>query len=122
MKHLILYLFLCATAFAAQTVTDFGAVGDGGADDTAAIQRAVDASGPLVFPTGTYRLTAPVVIRLNETGYKGITGAAGTTRILMEGAGPAFHIIGTHGGTASPASVTPAIWKLSALMTRRKAL
>lgn len=116
MKHTVgftLALFMCATAFAApvQTVTAFGAVGDGIADDTAAIQRAVDAGGPLVLDPGTYRLTAPVVIRLDATGYMGITGSSGTARLLMEGAGPALHLIGTHGGTANPASVTPAVWE-----------
>lgn len=38
----------------------FGAVGDGKADDTAAIQRAIDATrsgGVLVFPQGRYRVT-----------------------------------------------------------------
>ena len=119
MKHITnsvgfaLLLFMCARALAAptQTVTAFGAVGDGKTDDTAAIQRAVDAGGPLVLDPGTYRLTAPVVIRLNETGYMGISGSSGTARLLMEGAGPALHLIGTHAGTASPSSVTPAVWE-----------
>jgi len=46
------------------SVKDFGAVGDGVTDDTAAIQAAVDATpfGTLVFPTGTYRITSPIVI------------------------------------------------------------
>jgi len=35
-------------------VRDFGAVGDGRADDTAAIQRAIDAGGIVRFPAGTY--------------------------------------------------------------------
>jgi hypothetical protein len=43
-------------------VRDFGAVGNGGADDTAAIQAAVNASNgnTIHFPSGQYRLTAPI--------------------------------------------------------------
>jgi hypothetical protein len=44
------------------SVMDFGAVGDGVADDTAAIQAAVDASQAVFFPVGTYKLTAQVTI------------------------------------------------------------
>ena len=41
---------------------DFGAIGNGGADDTAAIQAAVNASdgNTVHFPAGQYRLTAPI--------------------------------------------------------------
>ncbi len=49
-------------------VKDFGAIGDGSADDTAAIQAALDmpapitASGRVVFlPAGIYRITAPLL-------------------------------------------------------------
>ena len=40
------------------SVKDFGAAGDGVTDDRAAIQNAVNAAGTVVFPPGTYRLTA----------------------------------------------------------------
>jgi hypothetical protein len=63
----------------AQTVSvmDFGAVGDGVADDTAAIQAAIDAmdgqyqptvltnlaqGSTLFFPAGVYKITAPLVV------------------------------------------------------------
>lgn len=38
----------------ASDVRDFGANGDGVADDTTAIQRAIDAGGTVHFPKGTY--------------------------------------------------------------------
>lgn len=45
------------------SVKDFGAVGDGVADDTAAIQAAIDATtGILWFPTGTYRINTRLLI------------------------------------------------------------
>jgi hypothetical protein len=44
------------------SVKDFGAVGNGVADDTAAIQLAVNAGVTVVFPTGTYKITSPVYI------------------------------------------------------------
>lgn len=40
-------------------VFDFGAVGDGVADDTAAIQAAINSGQPIVFPEGTY-LSGPL--------------------------------------------------------------
>ena len=45
-------------------VRDFGAIGDGVANDTAAIQRAIDAGGAVYFPRGTYR-TGSIYLRSN---------------------------------------------------------
>ena len=42
---------------AAVNVKDFGAVGDGVTDDTAAIQAAINSSGKVFFPRGTYSHT-----------------------------------------------------------------
>lgn len=47
------------------SVKDFGAVGDGVADDTAKIQNAINAAQPhtrVYIPPGTYKVTAPVVL------------------------------------------------------------
>jgi hypothetical protein len=43
------------------SVKDFGAVGDGVADDTAAIQDAIDASSSVYFPAGEYLVTTKLV-------------------------------------------------------------
>ena len=53
----------------AQTVSvkDFGAVGDGVADDTAAIQAAVNAAKNIIVPTGTYKITADINLTSNQT-------------------------------------------------------
>jgi hypothetical protein len=51
------------------SVKDFGAVGDGVADDTAAIQAALDAGfGTVYFPAGTYRITDTLYTRSNIKG------------------------------------------------------
>lgn len=92
-------------------VRDFGAVGDGTADDTNAIQHAIEmGEGVLHFPKGTYRLTRTIVFDLGKTGFAGLQGEGGTARIRMDGAGPAFRIVGSHGGTAQPSTVEEAVW------------
>lgn len=53
---------------AAVSVLDFGAVGDGSTDDTAAIQAAIDSLSPdggaVWFPVGTYKVSAQINIPL----------------------------------------------------------
>jgi len=69
------------------SVKDFGAVGDGVADDTAAIQAAIDAvsvnGGTVVFPSGTYRI-AKTVGTNDRWGIK-VTGSS----VRLQGAGAA---------------------------------
>ncbi len=63
------FSFTTARETFAANVRDFGAVGDGTHDDTAAIQSALDclpAGGRLIFPAGTY-LTLPLRLRSHTT-------------------------------------------------------
>jgi hypothetical protein len=95
-------------------VKDFGALGDGKADDTEAVISAVKncTDGIVEFPRGTYRLTRTIDIFLPETGTTGIAGIGGSARIIMEGKGPAFRFTGTHKGSADPESVTPTTYEM----------
>jgi parallel beta-helix repeat protein len=94
-----------------KTVLDFGAVGNGDADDTKAIQRAVNSRiGDVFFPRGTYRITKPIIIELDRIGPTSISGN-GTAKIIMAGAGPVFKFIGTHEGTAGPESFKENVWE-----------
>lgn len=43
-----------------RSVKDFGAVGDGKTDDTAALNRALEGTGLLYFPVGTYLISGPL--------------------------------------------------------------
>ncbi len=87
----------------------FGAAGDGKADDTAALQKALDAGG-LRLTRGTYRLTRPLVFNLDRVGAVCVLGD-GTARLVMAGPGPALHFVGTHAGTADPTSVKSNVWE-----------
>lgn len=66
------------------SVKDFGAVGDGVTDDTAAIQNAINAGHTIYIPAGTYRitstLTAPSGTWLQGDG-AGVTELRGTSNV-----------------------------------------
>src|SRR5262245_48666029 len=87
-----------------------GAKGDGKADDWKALQTAVDSGNGVVrLPRGTYGRSRPVVIDLDRVGPTAIVGDT-VARVVMAGPGPAFRFVGTHKGTAAPASVKDNVW------------
>lgn len=69
------------------SVKDYGAIGDGVSDDTAAIQAALNAHSRVFFPAGTYKITSHLLLNTNQWIYgEGaatvIKAAADTLRIL----------------------------------------
>ncbi len=93
-------------------VNGFGAVGDGVADDGAALQHTLEAgNGVLRLNKGTYRITQPLVLDLTKQGYGAVRGEGGTSRIIMAGPGPAIRVIGDHQGSAVPTTVQPHTWE-----------
>lgn len=84
------------------SVRDYGAVGDGVTDDTAAVQAALNAissGGQLEFPCGTYKLTSAISVSSNQQLYgagkvcaslafsgatSGLTFAAGVQHFAVE--------------------------------------
>ncbi len=80
-----------------------GVKGDGGTDDTLALQRAIDAHATLFFPSGRYRLSGSLRLRPN-TALIGFSPF--TTQFILadsdahfQGAGPAMPLlIAPHGG------------------------
>lgn len=102
-KSFLVLLMTAGVALAQQPV------GDGKADDTAAIQHLFDTQGSVKLPKGTYLLTQTVKIDLAKTGFAALTGD-GTVRLIMAGEGPALHFVGTHEGSADPATFKPEVW------------
>lgn len=100
----LLLLLAFSSVLTAQTL-----VGDGQADDTAALQKLVDAGGSVSLPKGRYRLTKTVTVDLAKLGASAISGD-GTATLIMAGPGPALKVVGTHGGTAAPKSFKPETW------------
>jgi len=97
-------------------VLDFGAVGNGVTDDTAAIQAAATASPNIYFPTGTYIVSAEITLPHNYSALIGSDSAtikanfpsSSTDAIFrMEGNGPTGSTVTstsalTFGGTSLP--------------------
>ncbi|MDD3927347.1 MAG: glycosyl hydrolase family 28-related protein, partial [bacterium] len=80
-------------------IRTFGAVGDGSADDTTAIQNAVDIGAnmnkPVYFPTGTYRITSAIVVAANKP-VNWVGAGIGITKITQQTTdADAFQIGGT---------------------------
>jgi hypothetical protein len=104
------------------SVKDFGAIGDNVADDTVAIQAALDAFKGIHIPQGNYKITAP--LNLNDNNFifgegrgsiltsthngpvfqgKAVTPASGTNVRRFSGGGSNFMIYGP--GVASTGSI-----------------
>ena len=75
----LLTLLAFTTVLSAQTL-----VGDGQADDTAALQKLVDAGGSVQLPKGRYRLTKTVTVDLTKLGASSIS-SDGTATLIMAG-------------------------------------
>ncbi len=109
--HATLSILLICLFAQPSTLLGRSIVGDGKTDDTAAIQALVrKPAGDVRLGKGTYRITQPIVIDLQKVGRTSIRGE-GVARVVMDGPGPAFRFIGTHGGTASPDTVKPEVWQ-----------
>ena len=78
------------------SVKDFGAVGDGTTDDTAAIQAALDSSAKLIFvPIGNYKTTATLTISASGVTLAGVGAQGGlgnSSTITSSAAGPAINV------------------------------
>lgn len=90
------------------SVTDFGAVGDGVADDTVAIQAALDTSHSVLLPQGTYKITAQLVFGASCSGLTGegmylsvISKEFNGNAILCDTSGAIIENLGIDGNGAS---------------------
>jgi len=101
----LLALLALTTVLTAQTL-----VGDGQADDTAALQKLVDTQGSVRLPKGRYKLTKTVTVDLAKTGYAALSGD-GTAQLIMAGPGPALRFVGTHDKSADPWNIKPPVWE-----------
>lgn len=80
------------------SVKDFGAVGDGVTDDTAAIQAAIDAQRRVFIPYGIYKITSSLTLTQS---YSALVGDARMPiiRYYNPGNGPAINVTATPGGS-----------------------
>ena len=95
---------------AAHPLAAWGVVGDGVADDTAALQQLISSKqGSIRLPKGVYRITSTLQCPLDELGFTSLHGD-GVATIKMDGAGPALRLIGTHMKSADPGGFAPNVW------------
>jgi hypothetical protein len=93
-------------------VLDFGAVGDGSADDTAAIQAAIDSlpnqtsnqgtvgeGGQVFFPAGIYKITSSINIGANDRSVELIGAGKGRSIINVAFNGIGINVSGTDSGS-----------------------
>lgn len=91
----------------AANVKDYGAVGNGVADDTAAIQAAMNAQRDVYLPNGTYKTTGTLSIPTAwKNGFSMVGETILGTNIKYTGTGACFQV----DPSASPSSTTRRQW------------
>ena len=73
-------------------------------------KQIVENDGTLLIEAGVHRITGTLEFALAGKGTAMIRPAGGPVTLIMDGAGPAIRIVGSHEGTASPTSFQPATW------------
>ena len=89
-----------ASSGAFANVKDYGALGNGRADDTEAIKQAIASGLPLLFPDGTYSITQDVTLTGAYFAYNAMLIASGcTVTITAPIAGASCHFRKAYNGT-----------------------
>ncbi len=73
-------------------------------------QLIAESGGNLSPAAGVYRITGPLQFDLEQKHSAIIRASDGPVTIIMDGPGPAVRIRGSHEGTASPRTFSPATW------------
>jgi len=76
-------------------------------------ERIAENDGSLLLEPGVHRITAPLVFDLEQSRSAIIRPASGPVTLIMDGPGPAIRIVGSHEGTAGPATFEPGTWNES---------
>jgi hypothetical protein len=100
------------------SVRDFGAKGNGVADDSPAIQHAVEqGDGEVLLPRGEYLLNRTVIVPLDRVGRFAIRGTGSAARLFWVGSGPALHLVGTRKRTADQKDFAEGVWQKERMPT-----
>lgn len=70
-------------------------------------KRLAENAGTLLLEPGVHRITGTLEILLSGTRSAMVKPASGSATLIMDGAGPAIRIVGSHEGSASPKSFLP---------------
>lgn len=79
-------------------------------DRTEELQSRIDESGNLLLPPGVHRISSTLQITLGQNHSTVVRPESGPATLIMDGPGPAIRVVGSHEGSASPASFQPATW------------
>lgn len=114
MKHLLaLVLFPCSIALAAEpplATAQFPGLA-AMPDRTEDFRKQIsDNGGTLLLEAGVHRITGTLEFALAGKGTAVVRPVGGPVTLIMDGAGAAIRIVGSHEGTASPTSFQPATW------------
>lgn len=97
-----------------RNVRDWGAMGNGKHDDTAALQRALDEGGPIYLPQGLYRVTDTLQMR-PDSALIGMNPIS--TQLVLDENSPAFAGVGPAKAVLPNQCGWPEMWSMALAST-----